>query len=61
MPHIRFTVHADCDSQEPSRILPALQGEVFEFEGESDNEVRIGEIQLPVPKAPLFSWSAKTH
>jgi len=44
MPHIRFTVRADCDSQEPSRILPALQGEVFEFEGESDNEVRIGEI-----------------
>jgi GNAT superfamily N-acetyltransferase len=44
MPHIRFTVHADCDSQEPSRILPALQGEIFEFEGESDNEVGIGEI-----------------
>jgi hypothetical protein len=44
MPHLRFTVHADCDSLEPSRILPALQGEIFEFEGESDNEVRIGEI-----------------
>ena len=44
MPHIRFTVHADCDSPEPSRILPALQGEILEFAGESDNEVRIGQI-----------------
>jgi GNAT superfamily N-acetyltransferase len=44
MPHIRFTIYADCDSLEPSRIVPALQGEIYEFEGESDNEVRIGEI-----------------
>ena len=44
MPHIRFTVHADCDSQEPCRIVPALRGEIFEFAGESDNEVRIGQI-----------------
>jgi len=44
MPHIRFTVHADCDSQEPCRIVPALRGEILEFEGESDNEVRIGQI-----------------
>ena len=44
MPHIRFTVHADCDSQEPCRIVPALRGEIFEFEGESDNEIRIGQI-----------------
>ncbi len=44
MTHIRFTVHADCDSQEPCRIVPALRGEILEFEGESDNEVRIGQI-----------------
>jgi hypothetical protein len=44
MPHIRFTVHADCDSQEPCRIVPALRGEILEFEGESDNEFRIGQI-----------------
>ena len=44
MPHILFTVHADCDSQEPSRIVPVLRGEIFEFEGESDSEVRIGQI-----------------
>jgi len=24
--------------------VPALRGEIFEFEGESDNEVRIGQI-----------------
>ena len=25
MPHILFTVHADCDSQEPSRIVPVFE------------------------------------
>ncbi len=44
MPQIRFTIHADCDSQEPSRIVPALRGEILDFEGESDDEVRIGQI-----------------
>ena len=44
VPHIRFTVHTECDSQEPSRIVPAVQGEIFEFEGESENEVSIGQI-----------------
>lgn len=44
MPHIRFSVHADCDSQEPSRIVPAVHGEIFEFEGESDTEVKAGQI-----------------
>ena len=44
MPFIRFTIHADCDTREPSRIVPAVQGEIFELEGESDNEVRIGQI-----------------
>lgn len=44
MPFIRFTIHGDCDTREPSRIVPALRGEIFEFERESDNEVRIGQI-----------------
>jgi hypothetical protein len=33
MPHIRFTVETECDSQEPSRIVPAVQGEIFEYRG----------------------------
>lgn len=44
MPHICFSIHVDCDSQEPSCIVPAVRGEIFEFEGESDKEVRIGQI-----------------
>ena len=44
MPFVRFNIQADCDSQEPSRIVPAVHGEIFEFEGESDIEVKVGQI-----------------
>src|SRR6267143_613732 len=44
MPFVRFNIQADCDSQEPSRIVPAVHGEIFEFEGESDIEAKVGQI-----------------
>jgi GNAT superfamily N-acetyltransferase len=44
MPHIRFTVEVDCEDQEPSRIIPAINGTIFEYEGETDKEVSVGNI-----------------
>ena len=44
MPHIRFTVQVDCEDQEPSRVVPAFHGEVFEYRDDSDEEIKIGRI-----------------
>jgi GNAT superfamily N-acetyltransferase len=44
MPHIRFTVQVDCENEEPSRILPAFHGEIFEYAGDSGQEIKIGRI-----------------
>jgi GNAT superfamily N-acetyltransferase len=54
MPHIRFTMQVNCEDLEPSRVIPALHGEIFECEGDSDRadgddrdvdgEIKIGHI-----------------
>jgi GNAT superfamily N-acetyltransferase len=44
MPFVRFNIQVDCDGQ-PSRVVPAVHGEIFEFEGESDIEVKVGQIE----------------
>jgi GNAT superfamily N-acetyltransferase len=44
MPHIRFTIQVDCEDEEPSRVVPAFRGEVFEYEEGSDEEFKIGRI-----------------
>jgi hypothetical protein len=42
--HIRFTIEVECEDTEPSRIVPRIDGEIFDFPGDDDNEVRIGKI-----------------
>ena len=44
MPHIRFTVQVDCENEEPSRVMPAFHGEIFENTDDSDREIHIGRI-----------------
>jgi GNAT superfamily N-acetyltransferase len=44
MPHIRFTMQVVCENEEPSRVIPAFHGEVFEYREEEDEEVEVGRI-----------------
>ncbi len=44
MPDIRFTIEVDCESDEPSRVVPAFHGEILEYEEDSDEKSRIGHI-----------------
>lgn len=44
MPHIRFTIQVHCEDEEPSRVVPAFRGEVFEYEEGLDKEFKIGRI-----------------
>ncbi len=44
--HIRFTIEVICGAEEPSRIIPRIEGEVFDFVGDhaDENEVTVGRI-----------------
>jgi hypothetical protein len=37
-------VQVDCEDEEPSRVVPAFHGEVFEYREDSDEEIKIGRI-----------------
>ena len=46
MPTIHFALTTLCESEEPSRVVPAIQGEIFEFDEVSNDEVKVGTIQI---------------
>lgn len=45
MPEIRFSIQVDTEDLEPSRVIRTIDGTVFECVGESDKEVRIGDLE----------------
>jgi hypothetical protein len=40
--HIRFMIDVTCEDPEPSRVVPRIEGEIFDFVGEE--EVMVGRI-----------------
>ncbi len=43
--HIRFMIDVTCEDQEPSRVVPRIEGKIFDFVGEDDEqEVMVGRI-----------------
>lgn len=44
MATIRFTIEVGCEDEEPSRIIPAIDGEILVRVGDSDEETKIGAI-----------------
>jgi hypothetical protein len=44
--HIRFTIEVTCGGEEPSRCVPRVEGEVFDFAGDEadETEVLVGRI-----------------
>src|SRR6266404_1178490 len=51
MPHIRYTIEVDCENTEPDRVIPAINGQIFEFVGHTDREVEIGSIHAYLVQA----------
>jgi GNAT superfamily N-acetyltransferase len=43
--HIRFTIEVQCQDQEPSRIIPAIDGAIFTYKGKTDKAIRVGNIR----------------
>jgi RHH-type transcriptional regulator, rel operon repressor / antitoxin RelB len=39
--HIRFTIEVICEAEEPSRIIPRIEGEVFDFVGDHADEKEV--------------------
>jgi hypothetical protein len=44
VPHIRYRIESDCDSEEPSRLVLAVHGEILEFQDDTPLKSKIGEI-----------------
>jgi hypothetical protein len=40
--HIRFVIDVTCEDLEPSRVVPRIEGEIFDFVGEE--QVMVGRI-----------------
>jgi len=38
MAYVRFTIQIDCEDVEPSRIIPHIHGEIFDYPEEGSGE-----------------------
>jgi hypothetical protein len=56
MPRIRFTLEVDCDIDEPDQFLLVYDGEILEFEDDSDQDVKIGEVRCFFTRRLLFPY-----
>lgn len=46
MPTIHFILRTSCEDKEPSRVVPTVRGEIFEFDDVSNDEVKVGTIEI---------------
>lgn len=46
MPTIHFALTTLCENEEPSRVVPAIQGEILEFDDVSNDDVKAGSIEI---------------
>jgi len=44
MAHVRFTIQLDCENDEPDRIVLSLEGMVFDYHEDSDEEMHLGKL-----------------